>query len=43
MNRKQKEFIIWCRIVNMIQNKEHITKEGLLKIRTLRENKRKAN
>ena len=40
MNRKQKEFIIWCQIVNMIKNKEHLTIEGLLKIRTMRENKR---
>jgi hypothetical protein len=36
MNRKKKEFIIWCEMVNMLENKEHLTEEGLSKIRTMR-------
>jgi hypothetical protein len=43
MNIKQKRFIIWCEIVNMIKNKEHITEKGLQKIRDMRDNMRKAN
>jgi hypothetical protein len=36
MNRKQQEFIIWCDIINMIENGEHLTEEGLDKIRKMR-------
>lgn len=36
INRKQKEFVIWCEIIIMIQNKEHLTVEGLIKIRQMR-------
>lgn len=43
INRKQKEFIIWCQIVNMIENREHLTDKGLLKIRSMRDNMRQAN
>ncbi len=43
MNIKQKHFLIWYQIINMIVNLEHLTEEGLFKIRYLRYYMRKAN
>ncbi len=37
MNKKQQDFIIWCKIVTMIEKGEHQTNDGLNKIREMRE------
>lgn len=37
-NKKQKDFIIWCKIITMIENNEHKTNEGLNEIKKIREN-----
>jgi len=42
MNRKQKQFFLWCQIVDKIEKGEHLTNEGLLIIRNMRDNKRNA-
>ena len=36
MNNKQKSFEIWCEVVEMIKNKEHLSLVGLQKIKFLR-------
>lgn len=36
-NRKEKQYIIWCTVLNMIENREHLTLEGLHKIKILRD------
>lgn len=41
MNRKGSEFILWCKVVEMIKNKEHLTISGLAAIRSIRNNIRK--
>lgn len=36
INRRQLEFNLWCDIIAMIENKEHLTEAGIIKIRKLR-------
>ena len=43
INRKKLEFIIWCEIITMMENKEHLTDIGLIKIRYLRNKLRQVN
>ena len=40
MNRKQQQFFIWCQIIMIIANKEHVTHTGLKIIRNMRETMR---
>lgn len=40
INIKQHNFIIWCQIVTMIENGDHLTNDGLEQIRFMRENMR---
>ncbi len=43
MNQKERSFKIWCDIIKMIENKEHLTQKGLNNIRIMRESMRQDN